>query len=185
MFDLIDRKTLVASLPHGCKVAEIGVAGGEFSQVIFDRCQPQMLYLIDCWEQQPAEACGNDPSNAPDHAHQLLYEQVTQRFARAPHVVPIRNYSVKAAELFLSEYLDWVYIDANHLQVRQDIEAWWPKVRSGGWMLGNDYTVVGDYITVKTDVDKFVAERGLELFVTRGDTDIYEKNYPTWIFRKP
>ena len=183
--DLMDRKTLMASLPHGGLVAEIGVAGGEFSAVILELNQPRELWLIDCWEHQSADVIGHDLSNAPQEAQEALYQQVQQRFAAMPQVQIMKAYSLIAAMCFSDGYFDGLYFDANHRQVYQDIEAWWPKVRPGGWMAGHDYTVAGDHITVKTDVDRFVAERGLELFVTRGDTDVYENNYPSWVFGRP
>ncbi|MCZ0729867.1 class I SAM-dependent methyltransferase [Mycolicibacterium iranicum] len=49
--------------------------------------------------------------------------------------------SVSAAKLFPDESLAWVHLDARHDydSVRADIEAWRPKVRSGGWLSGDDY----------------------------------------------
>lgn len=184
--NLATRKTLVASLPHGGVVAEIGVAGGQFSETIWELNEPRQLWLIDCWEYQPKEVYGDDPSNAPDEVQLGLYRHVQERFADRPTVHFVRAYSVAAAQRFEDEYFDWLHFDANHRQVRQDLEAWYSKVKQGGWYTGHDYTIAGDFITVKTDVDLFVAEHGLELFVTRGDDgDIYEINYPSWAFRKP
>jgi cephalosporin hydroxylase len=49
--------------------------------------------------------------------------------------------SVSAAALFSDESLQWVHIDARHDydSVLADIEAWGPKVCSGGWLSGDDY----------------------------------------------
>jgi len=54
-----------------------------------------------------------------------------------------------------------------------------PKVKSGGWIAGHDYCMVGDYVTVKTAVDEAVASLGVPLFVTM------EREFPAWAFRKP
>jgi hypothetical protein len=37
--------------------------------------------------------------------------------------------------------LDWVHLDARHdyESVKADIKAWLPKVKSGGWLTGDDY----------------------------------------------
>ena len=51
--DLTDRNSLIGSLPQGGVIAEIGVANGEFSEIILDRCKPKLLVLVDCWEHQP------------------------------------------------------------------------------------------------------------------------------------
>jgi hypothetical protein len=49
--------------------------------------------------------------------------------------------SVKASGLFSDSSLDWVHLDARHdyLSLKNDIEAWLPKVKSGGWLSGDDY----------------------------------------------
>ena len=48
---------------------------------------------------------------------------------------------MKAARCFLDGELDFVFIDGEHSYeaARLDIEAWWPKVRSGGLLMGHDY----------------------------------------------
>jgi hypothetical protein len=51
--------------------------------------------------------------------------------------------SVEAAKLYKDKSLDVVFIDANHSyeSVRDDIEAWLPKVKMGGIIAGHDYTL--------------------------------------------
>lgn len=52
-----------------------------------------------------------------------------------------RTTSVGAAQTFDDGSLDMVYIDADHKwwSVLQDIAAWWPKLRTGGTMMGHDF----------------------------------------------
>jgi hypothetical protein len=49
--------------------------------------------------------------------------------------------SVAAAQLFPDRTLSWVHIDARHdyASVSADIAAWAPKVRTGGWLSGDDF----------------------------------------------
>ena len=49
--------------------------------------------------------------------------------------------SVSASRLFSDGSLDWVHLDARHdyASVKADIEAWLPKVQTGGWLSGDDY----------------------------------------------
>lgn len=48
----------------------------------------------------------------------------------------------QAAPLIPDNSLDFVFIDAGHKYgcVRADLRAWWPKVRTGGWFGGHDYS---------------------------------------------
>jgi Methyltransferase domain len=49
--------------------------------------------------------------------------------------------SLTASSFFADGSLDWVHLDARHdfESVKADILAWRPKVRSGGWLSGDDY----------------------------------------------
>lgn len=54
---------------------------------------------------------------------------------------PIRSTSIEAAKLYADNSLDFVCIDANHEyeQVKLDILAWLPKIKSGGMFAGDDF----------------------------------------------
>ncbi len=49
--------------------------------------------------------------------------------------------SETASSFFADQSLDWVHLDARHdyESVKADIKAWMPKVKSGGWLTGDDY----------------------------------------------
>ena len=49
--------------------------------------------------------------------------------------------SVNASRLFSNASLNWVHLDARHdyVSVKNDIEAWLPKIKVGGWLSGDDY----------------------------------------------
>ncbi len=173
-----NRSMLISSLPHNGVVAEIGVQGGGFADTILRLCTPKLLYTIDCWEQQSIADYGHDPANVGNADHEEHYQTVLRMFEGKPNVKVMRAYSQDAARQFDDKYFDWLYFDANHLQLRADLEAWWPKVKPGGWMAGHDYCVHEDYILVKPVVDFFVVERGLTLYVTQ------DPPFPSWLFQK-
>lgn len=77
--------------------------------------------------------------------------------------------SVVAAGHF-NEMLDYVFLDAAHdyESVRTDIDAWWRKIRPGGWMGGHDYTH-------SAEVRRAVHERFLEV----------EQIGECWLVQKP
>ena len=69
----------------------------------------------------------------------------------------VRMSSVDASKTYKNESLDFVFIDASHEceRVKEDIEAWFPKVKIGGYLAGHDYDL---YFP---DVEKAVNESPL------------------------
>lgn len=57
---------------------------------------------------------------------------------------PIRMSSIEASKTFEDGSLDFVFIDASHEyeDVKNDINAWLPKVKKGGVLSGHDYGYV-------------------------------------------
>jgi len=53
----------------------------------------------------------------------------------------IKNNSVSESQNYSNEYFDVVYIDASHEYeyVKEDIISWYPKVKNGGVICGDDY----------------------------------------------
>ncbi len=135
------------------------------------------MYLVDCWVEQSEAVYGHDPANSQQD---IKYRQCLQRFLTNERVRMVKGFSLEVAPLFPDEYFDWVYIDANHLLTYQDAVAWWPKVKTGGWLTGHDYVPggLGDYITVKADIDRFAAEKGLPMLLT--DDPIFKN----WIVQR-
>ena len=86
---------------------------------------------------------------------------------------PIRSPSVEAASRFEDNTLDFVFIDASHEyeDVKNDINAWLPKVKNGGILAGHDYYLGDDYFPgVKKAVDECLTS-----FETRSDCFVYKK----------
>lgn len=76
----------------------------------------------------------------------------------------IRTDSVEAAKKFSDGYFDIVFIDGDHSYngCKRDIEAWLPKVKSGGWICGHDYDHP-DQGDVKHVVDEIFKNDKIEL----------------------
>jgi hypothetical protein len=77
-----------------------------------------------------------------------------------------RAYSSDVVYTFSDNYFDWMYIDGNHLHefVKKDLQLYYPKVKPGGYLTGDDYGVEGWWQNgVKTAVDDFVTQYGLAL----------------------
>ena len=63
-------------------------------------------------------------------------------FSNKRNVKIIKEWSIPAALQFPDEYFDFVYIDGDHsyTAVLQDLKAWGPKVKAGGFLGGHDYS---------------------------------------------
>lgn len=80
-----------------------------------------------------------------------------------------RTRSPDAATRVPDESLDFVYIDADHraAAVSADLRAWWPKLRQGGVLFGDDYGYGRrTWLHGVTEaVDRFCAEGRIDLQV--------------------
>jgi hypothetical protein len=59
------------------------------------------------------------------------------------HVTGLRcASSLEAVQDIPDAAYDYVFLDAAHdyESIRADIDAWWPKIKPGGWLAGHDYT---------------------------------------------
>ena len=124
--------------PNGSGV-EVGVRRAKFSSALLERWPGGSLTLVDPWGV-------NNPAYDENelHDHESNYRAalaVAARFGSRMRV--LRMTSLEAAPRFADASLDFVYIDGDHsyAAVRVDLEQWWPKLRTGGLLMGDDYTL--------------------------------------------
>lgn len=144
--------------------AEIGVQKGIFSRQILKYWKGRLL-CIDIW----------DNKEDLEDAKRLLMPEATL----------IKGYSGEISNNIEDESLDFVYIDADHHyeNVRDDINAWFRKVRKGGIVSGHDYCRYQDYFGVIEAVNEFCFNSGYSIKLT---TDDYWEGhaFPSWYFVK-
>lgn len=123
--------------------AEIGVHDGDHAIDMMESLPIKKLYLIDPW--MSYEDYYESVKN-PRKTTKALNERmnVTKKILKkyGDKVVFIRKFSSDAVNHFKDESLDFVYIDGNHQYefVKEDIENYYPKVKKGGIIGGDDYT---------------------------------------------
>lgn len=71
-----------------------------------------------------------------------VFEENMRACGVADIVRTVQKLSVEAAGDYGNQSLDFVFIDADHRYdaVKEDIAAWWPKIKPGGSLAGHDYT---------------------------------------------
>jgi len=122
--------------------AEVGVDFGEHSENLLNLWSGSLLYSIDWWKAQPKEVY-DDPCNANGQAeYDKSYERAKAKLSKFDkRSIIMRLPSHEASQQFVDEYFDFVYIDANHghKEVLADLYDWWPKVKRGGLLCGDDF----------------------------------------------
>lgn len=142
------------------RCVEVGVFGGTWSEffLVFGTsidgrldeeaiAEVKEYTLIDIWK-WAGEELGDGSMGTNLFSARAMQGAVTKLQRFWPRVSFVQKPSVLASRLFEEASLDLAFIDAGHdiCSVREDLEAWWPKVRSGGLMAGDDY---GDVETMK------------------------------------
>ncbi|OGM31454.1 hypothetical protein A2803_05290 [Candidatus Woesebacteria bacterium RIFCSPHIGHO2_01_FULL_44_21] len=172
--------------------AEIGVAEGTYSKILFDSIPGLKLNLIDIWKTYPGYSEYTDPEQ--------MYKDAQERLKNYNSVF-IRKFSMDAVQGFTNNSLDFVFIDGGHdfKNVACDICEWSKKVKVGGIVFGHDYKFHQAYvqktrhghtkqryaIEVKIVVDAYREARGIKPFF-----DIHQQisdptfgpDNPCWMF---
>lgn len=134
---------------------EIGVAAGEFSEKIIADHKTKLIG-VDSYKPYT----GYKDYTLPQ-TFQKLKDQMLKRVGSNHNFSLLEGWSTQFFHIFQDESLDFVYVDGNHSYeyTLSDIEEWWPKVKKGGIMCGDDYAgpVRHAYDVIRA-VDDFVAK---------------------------
>lgn len=152
--------------------AEIGVLRGDTSTYLLSEFPNLSLFCVDPWleyKEGDADRCQNTMSNYEEISRQRL-----SKFGDRAKIM--KMCSIDAAPLIPDGSLDFVFIDAIHEYepVKQDIAAWYPKVRKDGIFAGHDYR----WTDVGRAVNEFSEAYKIDGAVTPPESDI-------WFFIKP
>lgn len=179
------REFLLEMLPKNSVGAEIGVHRGNFSDQILRIVDPKELRLIDPWKHEESDTYkeamygGKAPGGQTEMEYR--FQAVCARFKadiRSRRVTIHKGYSSDVLEEFPDEYFDWIYIDGNHIYefVKQDLELSFKKIKSGGYITGDDYTEGGWWGgDVKKAVDEFTRGKPVQLVTIRDGQFVLRK----------
>jgi len=136
------------------KICEVGVRYGiHFKELMAPNVS--LAVAVDPWRLFESQAC--DPA-APWGQEDLdrQHDDFARAYAQDDRVTIERLVSLEAAEKYEDEFFDFIYIDANHGYefCKEDLNAWYPKVKSGGYISGHDYIKHLDYGVIEA-VEEF------------------------------
>ena len=163
--------------------AEVGVRKANYSCHLLSTWNGRLLYSIDPWKYYP-DSEYVDGSNVEQSRQDKIYSEALKKLSvYGDRSEVIREESAVAAARFSDASLDFVYLDAQHHYeaVKEDIELWLPKVKSGGVISGDDYADVQErdnIFGVKRAVDEFVKDGGHDLHLT------IDGLFPSWFVIK-
>ena len=142
-----------------CVVVELGVAEGLHSR---DLCEQgwKLVISVDAWETMNQTGDGGSPQAWHDQNYKNTCDLLRPYGGRSKI---LRGPTTAMAQYVPDESVDLVYIDADHSYegVRNDIAAWWPKLRNGGVIAFHDYEM--SHYGVKQAVTEFAASNSLQI----------------------
>lgn len=117
---------------------ELGSFKGEFAKTILNNWNGKLL-MVDVWRELPNQEY-DDMSNQREHI-EAYSEAMSNIKGFEDRAFMLRMRGEQACSFIYDKFLDFIYIDANHTYeaVKEDLKLWYPKIKSGGLIMGHDY----------------------------------------------
>lgn len=162
------RLDLYKLLPANPVTCEVGVAQGNFSFDIMRLWKPSKHYLVDNW----GTLEGTGDGSFPQEWHNMNYHTaVWQMYEYKDRTEFLRGPSNRMAQYVNDNTLDLLYLDANHSYdgVKNDLNAWFYKVKTGGVIAGHDF--LNPAYGVRQAVYEFTRAGNFDLKIIRENKD--------------
>lgn len=152
---------IIDLLSGAATIAEVGVFAGEATVQFMRSPKVKFIVCVDNWKG------GYDPEDWASNADMDVARFAFNQRVWAEPAWNSARYSIfegtsfQAAMACRPASLDMVYLDANHSykHIHQDIWAWVPAVKPGGWVAGHDYNRAA-FPGVVEAVEELVAKMG-------------------------
>lgn len=176
--------TLVSGMTKGATFVEVGSWKGHSASIIGRVAKESggHLYCVDHWK-------GNEGTwNLEEVKEKDIYE-IFEYNLRAlglwDIITPMKMDSIEASKKFADSSIDVLFLDCDHryAQFKADLDAWLPKVKTGGIFCGHDCEVRYSEVTAsdKKRIDSHLADDYIEGFchpgVVKGLYDYFHNDY--------
>jgi len=134
-------KKFIDTAKDGDVIVEVGVWKGKSISYLgveaINSGKDITIYAVDTWLGSNVIEHNTDPYVKSGTLYDLFLENIKDLTSV---IKPMRMPSLEAVNHFEDNSLHAVYIDADHRyeEVRKDIQAWYPKVKTGGFVSGHD-----------------------------------------------
>jgi hypothetical protein len=123
------------------------------------------FYTVDTFAGSIGEEWHSDIINQLSKNNSDLYQQFLYYAKQCKvddFITPIHSTSLDAANQFDDGSLDMIYVDGGHTyqEVFDDLTAWYPKLKSGGIIAGDDY---GTWSSVNEAVNEYFKDQNLNI----------------------
>jgi len=148
---------------------EVGVELGRYARLICEINTQMKLWGVDPYEKYEDYREYADQAEM-DGIYEFMLNEMSSPIKHKKFEI-IRKRSEDAVKRFEDELLDFVYIDGNHEfdYPLRDIEAWWPKVKTGGILSGHDYVRVQHMeFTIKDALEEFTEKNNINPWFVLG-----------------
>jgi len=184
--NFINRESIADYVTHTHSICEVGVKDGEFFSLLVKN-NPKLSVAVDLWDSYTHN--NQNDLNYSITEIQQFEKEFRQKFTQSKI---LKMSSMQASIMFADDTFDLVYIDADHTyeSVKNDLNAWYPKVKSGGIFAGHDYCEY--YIEISKTrfgvieaVNEFLKENDLydRFHITKKGSP--EEYWKSWIIFKP
>ena len=121
-------------VPQNGATVEVGVYRGRSIMSVADIIRQRNIHAI-CVDTFGSYLGDSSTTLYEDFGATLINAGMTE------HIAPLKMPSVYAAAQVPLDSLDFAFIDGDHSyeSVRDDIKAWLPRIKKGGWIGGHDY----------------------------------------------
>lgn len=123
-------------------IVELGSWVGHSALAMAEACDGVADYTIHCVDHWEGGNAIQRKAAKEGDAYAEFCRNVGDRLDRT--IYPLRGTTNESAEQFADATIDILFIDADHSYegVLADIDAWLPKVKPGGLILGHDYSCI-------------------------------------------
>ena len=165
---------------YNCQViAELGVQFG----ITFDYMiahGPKIAVAVDSWTASGTPGQNDWAFDQKEMDRQ--YNDFINRMKDKPFVQTYKEFTHDAVQRFPDEYFDLIYIDADHTYhgCKQDIKDWYPKVKKGGFLTGDDFR----YAYIKRSGVRFGVREAVKRYCQKHNLKYYELPRYGWAIIK-
>ena len=156
------RKCYPAGVPSDrMNVVEIGSFEGRGSLILERQLclhPDSVLYCIDPWDDGYVK--GKSETKDLDPLFKGQYQRFIENTKTLPKIKPLRGSSNDIVPTLSDDSIDFAYIDGDHSpeQVYKDGVMMFPKIRSGGYIVFDDYEWIHNNMRCGDGIDKFLKE---------------------------